>query len=73
MNRWVRREMREQLRGNAAARRSRYGPFHRALLGFFSVGTFGRFVWVYIAINLAFIAAEAAAAQLVPAWLPTRT
>lgn len=73
VNRWVRREVREQLRENVAARRSRYGLVDRALHRFFAIGAFGRFVAGYVAINLAFVVAEAVAAWLVPSWLPAWT
>ena len=70
VNRLVRRDVREQLRNNPAARRSRYGRFHRVLRRFFSVGTFGRFIGGYVAINLVFLVTEAALAWLAPASLP---
>ncbi|GGF89487.1 hypothetical protein GCM10007301_56760 [Azorhizobium oxalatiphilum] len=70
MNRWVRREVTEQLRGNPVARRVRYGLVHRALRRFFGSGTFGRFIIAYMAVNVAVVAAEALSVWLVPAWLP---
>ena len=70
VNRWVRREVTEQLRGNPVARRVRYGLAHRALRRFFGSGTFGRFIIAYMAVNVAVVAAEALSAWLVPTWLP---
>ena len=69
----VRRDVREQLRNNPAAGRSRYSRFHRVLRRFFSVGTFNRFVSGYLAINFVFLVAEAALAWLAPGSLPRWT
>jgi hypothetical protein len=66
LNRWVRREVREQLRDNVAARRARYGLAHRAFRRFFSIG---RFVALYLIIDIAIVAAEALTAWHVPGWL----
>jgi hypothetical protein len=73
LNRWVRREVREQLSDNRAARRVRYSLVHRALRRFFSIGTFGNFAGLYLLVALAFVAAEALSAWLVPDWLPVWT
>ena len=70
IDRWVRREVTEQLRENPIARRARYGLAHRALGRFFGSGAFGRFIAVYAAVNLAAVLAEALSAWLIPAWLP---
>lgn len=70
INWWVRREVREQLRENPAARRARYGIAHRALRWFFGTGSFGRFTGIYFLVNLTFVAAEGLGAWLVPQWLP---
>src|ERR1700732_1012995 len=71
VNNWVRREVREQLRANPIARRSRYGVFHRILSLFFSIRTFGQFVVGYLAINLFFLLLEEILAWLAPSWLAT--
>lgn len=71
INRWVRREVREQLRGNPVARRVRYGIAHRALRLFFGFGTFRRFIGLYLIVNVTFVAAEALSAFFVPHWLPS--
>jgi hypothetical protein len=73
VNRWVRGEVREQLRDNPAARRVRYNLGHHALRRFLRIGTFGRFVGLYLLINLLFVAAEALSASLVLSWLPSWT
>ena len=70
VNRWVRREVTEQLRENAVACRVRYGLAHRAVRRFVGSGTFGRFILAYMAVNVALVAAEALSAWLVPASLP---
>ncbi|MBC2664229.1 hypothetical protein H7F51_01715 [Novosphingobium flavum] len=71
INRWVRREVTEQLRENPVARRARYGLAHSALRRFFGSGSFGRFIIVYAAVNLTAVVAEALGAWLIPAWLPS--
>lgn len=63
INRLVRREVREQLSDNAAARRVRYRFAHRVVRRFFSIKTFGRFVSVYLVIDLLFVMIEAAIAS----------
>ena len=73
VNRWVRREVREQLRDNPAARRARYNLGHRTFRRFFSIGTFGRFVGIYLLIDLLFVAAEALSTSLVLSGLPSWT
>jgi hypothetical protein len=70
INRFARRETCEQLRENPAARHVRYGIAHRALRRFFGFGTFGRFVGLYFAVNVTFVAAETLSAWLIPTWLP---
>ena len=70
LNRWVDREVREQMRDNPAARRARYPLAHRLLRAFFSVGTFGRFVAIYLAIDVSVIVTEAFLAWFAPQWLP---
>lgn len=59
VKRWARDEVRRHLRNNATARRVRYGLAHRALRRFLGFGTFGRFVGAYVALDVAFIGAEA--------------
>lgn len=71
LNRWVRREVSEQLHENTAARRVRYGLAHRTLRRLFGFGTFGRFIAAYMAVNVTVVAAEALSAWLIPEWLPS--
>jgi hypothetical protein len=73
INKWVNREVWQHLRNNPVAKRSRYGRLHRALRFFFSVDHFVYFISYYAAINLLFVAAEAAASEFWPAWLPAWT
>lgn len=73
MNRWVRREVREQLHENPVARRVRYSFAHRTFRRFFGAGTFIRFAGLYVIVNVIFVLAEAISAWLVPHWLPTWT
>lgn len=73
LNNWVRREVREHLRDNVAARRSRYGLFERILRQFFSIETFGRFIGLYVACNLAALLAEVMVAKFAAGWLPAWT
>lgn len=70
IDRWVRREVTEQLRKNPVARRAQYGLAHRALRRFLGSGAFGRFIVIYAVVNLATVLAEALSAWLIPAWLP---
>lgn len=69
VNRWVRREVREQLRANPMARRARYSWAHRVVRGFFSIGTFARFVALYLTINILLVTAEALLPIFLPQWL----
>lgn len=73
VNRWVRREVREHLRSNPMALRTRYSFGRRALRRFFRIGTFGRFVGLYLLIDLAFVLAEGIGAWAVPSWVPGST
>src|SRR5260370_38480059 len=73
LNRWVRREVREQLRDNLVARRARYGLVHRAFRHFFSIRTFGKFVGLYLIVDLAFLAVETLTVRYAPGWLPLWT
>lgn len=73
INKWVEREVRESLHENPVARRSRYNTFHRILGRFLSIGTFGRFVASYMAINVAMLLSEVAMPLTVPDWLPNWT
>jgi hypothetical protein len=52
---------------------ARYGLAHRAFRRFFSIGTLGRFVALYLIIDIAIVAAEALTAWYVPGWLPAWT
>jgi hypothetical protein len=73
LNKFVRREVREQLRDNPTARRVRYGFLHRVARRFFSIGTFSGFVALYLMINLTFVLAEGLTVWLAPGWLPAWT
>jgi hypothetical protein len=73
VNTWARREVYEQLRENPISRRSRYGVFNRLLRCFFSIRTFGRFLGIYIAVNLAVLFAEAVLTWRAAGWLPRWT
>lgn len=70
LNKLVRREVTEQLRANPVARRVRYGLPHRLLRRFFGSGTFGRFIVLYMAANVAVVVVEALSAWLAPGCLP---
>lgn len=69
----MRREVREQLRENAAARRARHPLIRRGIRAFFSIGTFGRFIAIYVAVDVLVVAAELFVAWLAPGWLPAWT
>lgn len=59
LNRWVRKEVVEQLRNNPVAKAARYNWSRRALRGIFAIGTFGRFVSLYLIVDLAMMVFEA--------------
>ncbi len=69
LNKWVRREVREQLRDNATARRAKHPLVHRGLRAFFSIGTFGRFIIIYVVIDALAATLELSTAWLAPGWL----
>ena len=71
LNRLARKEVRCQIRGNSAARRSRYTASLKFLLGFFSVGTFGRYVKYYVSIYFGFVLSEVIISLYLPDWLPS--
>jgi len=58
LNRLVRKEVRDQLRANPVARRSRYSLSHRVLRSVFSIGTFWRFLGAYLLVDMAAINLE---------------
>lgn len=66
INKLVRLEVREHFRENLVARRVRYRFVHRLLKCFFSIGTFGRFIGLYILLNFAFVLAEGVIATCCP-------
>ncbi len=70
LNRLARKEVRNQIRSNPTARRSRYSASLKFLLGFFSIGTFGRYIKYYIAVYLGFVISEVAISLYFPHWLP---
>ncbi len=68
--RYARREVHKQLRETPVARRVHCGIAHRALRRFFGSGTFGRFVSLYLVVNVTFVMSEALIAWYMPSWLP---
>ena len=58
MNRFARREVREHLHGNAAARRTRYSLARRFVHWFSHIGTFARLISLYLVLDFAIIGAE---------------
>ena len=66
VNKWVRREVRTHFRENSIARRSRYRFVHRFLRFFFSIGTFGRFVGLYVVLDMAIVLTEGAMSAFTP-------
>lgn len=71
IDRWVAREVRDQLRGSPAVRRARYGWTHRALRRLLVPGSIARFLAAYLVVDLLLVAAEALVAATVPGWLPS--
>ncbi|SNT76809.1 hypothetical protein SAMN05444959_1298 [Paracoccus seriniphilus] len=61
--------MSDHLRKNSVARRSRYRFAHRFLRRFFSIGTFGRFVGLYIFLDVALVVTEGSMAKFAPEFL----
>lgn len=70
LNRLARKEVRNQIRSNPTARRSRYTASLKFLLGFFSIGTFGQYIKYYIAVYLGFVISEVAISLYFPQLLP---
>ena len=72
INRFVAREVREQMRDNPLARRARYRLHLRLLRGLFSVRSCWRFIALYLLVDLAAVSFEAAWHKFVvgiyPAW-----
>src|SRR5688500_1319430 len=72
INRWTNREIRDQLRKNPLAQRSRYPLLHRSLRGAFGGSTFGAFLILYAGINLLTAAFEitfvSTFPNLIPSW-----
>jgi uncharacterized membrane protein len=73
LNKSVRREVREHMNTNAAAKRCRYSVPLRILRGFFAGRTFGNFVAIYVALDVLVVLAELVAARFFPASLPAWT
>lgn len=71
LNRWVKKEVQEQLSGNPLARRARYNWRLRVLRKFFSIGTFGWFLGLYLLVDLAAINVEGWWHILAPGKFPT--
>jgi ABC-type multidrug transport system fused ATPase/permease subunit len=66
VNTSVRREVRNHLLNNAAARHARYNKSHRILRRFFSLAKFGHFIFAYATLTLAFVLAEICVVLLAP-------
>lgn len=73
INKWVRLEVKELLRENPVARRSRYGGLHRILRAFFAINNFGRFVTFYLIFDVALVIGELTIARFAPHWIPEWT
>ena len=71
VNKIARRDVRQQLYENEAARRSRYGFFHRVIRRFFSVSKFGRFIGLYLILDAVAVVTEASFAKFAPSWALT--
>ncbi len=70
LNKWVRLEVAEQLSQNSAARRARYGIAERTVRRFFGIGSFGRFVALYLCLDVVLVVLEACVSLLAPDLLP---
>lgn len=64
-----RREVRNHLAENLTARRARYSLFHRAVRRFFSIRSFGSFIWTYILVDFTFLGAEVLYEAFIPCFL----
>lgn len=73
INAWVRREIREHLRENASAKRSRYPRLERLIHHIFDGGTFRRFIALYIVFALLIGFAEIVLSEYLPSLLPRWT
>jgi hypothetical protein len=73
LNAWVRREVREHMRDNVAARRARYSVPLRLLRLIFANRTFGEFIVIYFIIALVAVVAEFAIVRYFPGLLPPWT
>lgn len=70
LNAWVRREVRQQLRENPAARRASRPVVQRFLRAFFAIGTFKQYLILYAAVDIVAVAAELVIASQAPDLLP---
>ncbi|UFW82991.1 hypothetical protein BjapCC829_23690 [Bradyrhizobium barranii] len=66
LNAWVKHEIQDHFRTNAAARRNRYAPLTRLIHGIFDNATFGRVIALYASIALLIGVAEIALAAHLP-------
>jgi hypothetical protein len=66
----VRREVRQHMRENAAARRSRYPLIQSVLRNVLSTSSFVRFAIAYLLLDGLVVATEVFSAHAVPTWLP---
>jgi uncharacterized membrane protein len=73
LNRWVRREVREHMSSNAAAKRSRYSFPLRVLRLFFAGRSFGQFVAIYFILDVLMVLAELVVTRFYPMRLPAWT
>lgn len=76
INRFARREVRNQFRNSQTARQARYGYLHLLLQAFFRIGTFGRFIGLYLVFDFMLIIIEVFFTSLTPTnmqrWLELR-
>lgn len=68
LTRWVRRDVREQLRTNKTARSARYGAIDRLLRYFLEVRTFANFIAAYLVVDLTTLIIEWAITKYYPIW-----
>src|SRR4051794_9440404 len=73
LNAWVRREVREHMRDNAVARQARYSVPQRLLRLIFANRTVGKFIAIYVVVELLAVVTEFAAVRYFPFVLPAWT
>lgn len=73
LNKWIRREVREHIRTNPAARRCRYSLPLRLLRGFFSDRTLWQFLAIYVVVAVTAAVLEIVITRYLPGLLPQWT